>query len=315
MGHGEKIPLPEPTIRRQELGQELQALRKAAGFTLDQAARRIDVSPSKLCRIEGGYRSVTTDEIGGLLSIYDVDGPKRRQLLALAANCGERDWWQRNGLDPADRQRTLIALESRAERIVNVQPLVIPGLLQTGEYTRAMMAESGLLSDGEIEKNIVTRQSRQSVLLRRRPPKFMAVVHELALYQVIGGPDVRCRQLEQLLRWFEQPNIEIRILPNTGAHMGLSGAFDVLDLPGRGAVVFLENLTSSLFVEDPTDVDLYQRSVRSLTSRVLDEQHSYEMIATQARHLERGVSTHGADQLTRLDMAQEQPFGPPRELC
>jgi transcriptional regulator with XRE-family HTH domain len=309
-----KIPPPEATVRRQQLGQGLQALRKAAGFTLEQAARRIDVSPSKLCRIERGSRSVTTAEIGGLLSIYDVDGPQRRHLLELAANCGERDWWQRNGLDPTDRQRTLIALESRAERIVNVHPFVIPGLLQTGEYTRAMMTESGLLVEGEIEKNMLTRQNRQAVLTRGQPPRYLAIIHELALHQVIGGPDVRRRQLEELLQWFDQPNVEIRILPNAGAHAGLSGAFDVLELSGRGAVVFLENLTSSLFVEDPNDVDLYWRAVRSLSSRVLDEQRSYEMIATQARCLERGVNTYGGDQLTYVGVAQEQPFGPPGEL-
>lgn len=305
----------EPTIRRQELGQELLALRKASHFTLEQAARRINVSASKLCRIESGYRPVTTAELGGLLSIYGADGAKRTQLLALARNCDERDWWQRHCADLAERQRTLIALESRAERIVDVEIAVMPGLLQTSEYTRALMAESGIIPETEIAKNLTTRQGRHSVLLERQPPKLVVIIHELALHQMVGGPGVMRRQLEYLLQWSWQPHVVIQVLPNTGAHPGASGSFILLDLPKRSSVVFLENLTSSLFVEEHSDVEVYQHAVRNLTSRVLDERQSREMIATVAQRLEPGASTHGANELICLDMAQEPQIGPARGLC
>lgn len=107
-------------------------------------------------------------------------------------------------------------------------------------------------------KNLTTRQGRHSVLLERQSPKLVVIIHELALHQMVGGPGVMRRQLEHLLQWSWQPHVVIQVLPNTGAHPGASGSFILLDLPKRSAVVFLENLTSSLFVEERSDVEVYQ---------------------------------------------------------
>lgn len=272
----------EPTIRRQELGAELQRLRKAAGFTLDQAARRINVSASKLCRIEGGSRTATLDEIGGLLAIYTEDGATRTQLLALARDCGERGWWQHNYPEPHERQRTLITLESRADRIVAFEPIVVPGLLQTGEYTRALKEQSGMLTEDEIEYGMDERVRRQSVMLRRQPPNFLAIIDELALHRVVGGPDVLRRQLDYLVRASQQTHVTVQVIPNRGGNAGNLGPFTLIGQPERPPVVFVAQPASNLFIEQQDQVAVYRNVLENLLSAALDETQSRHLIATLA---------------------------------
>lgn len=135
---------PNPTVRGQELGEQLRALREQCGLNLHDAAEHLDASASKLSRIETGRCSPPVEDIGALLAIYGVRGDQRRDLLALAREAERRGWWQRDRPTFPERQRTLISLESRAEQIVTFDTVVVPGLLQTCEYTRALMEDSGL---------------------------------------------------------------------------------------------------------------------------------------------------------------------------
>lgn len=296
----------EPTIRRQELGSELQKLRKAARFTLEQAARRINISPSKLCRIEGGSRSATPDEIGGLLAIYTEDGATRTRVLALARDCGERGWWQHNGPETRDRQRTLITLESRADRIVAFEPIVIPGLLQTGEYTRAVMEQSGMVTESESDEGMHERLRRQSVMLRRQPPKILAVIDELALHRCVGKPEVLRRQLDHLAQVSQQPHITIRVIPNQRIHAGTMGPFTVIEQPERTPVVFVAQPASNLFVEQQDQVDAYQQVLENLLKAALDQTQSRDLIATMANTRTRERAPDEPYRTQYLEMAQEQ---------
>lgn len=299
-----KIPSPsEPTIRRQELGHQLQTLRKASQFTLEQAARRIAVSPSKLCRIESGQRKIATQELGGLLSIYDVDAAKRTELLALASNCGERGWRQRN---PPDRVGTLMALESRAERIVNFAGIVVPSLLQTLEYAQAIMLGSRMLSKAEIDDGVTGRLCRQSILMGRQPPEMLALVDELVLHRVIGDRDVLRRQLEHLVKLSQQRHISIRVIPNEGAHPGMTGDFELIEQSARSPVAFVEQPASSLFIEEPDDIKAYGQIVRGLSDAALDEPQSRCLISSLANACTRERAPDEADRSQHCDMAQEQ---------
>lgn len=195
----------DPTVRAEELGQALHALRVGTELTLADAGTMIDASASKVSRIEGGKRGVAVEDVAALLAVYRVTGPCRAELLALAREADRRGWWQRHRPDFPERQRTLISLEARAATITNFEGMNVPGLLQTGEYTRSMMIESGIVPDGEVEQRMVTRLDRHAVLRRRDAPKLVAIIDELALHRVVGGPDVMRRQLEYLVEQAANP--------------------------------------------------------------------------------------------------------------
>ncbi|QUH06116.1 helix-turn-helix domain-containing protein [Saccharopolyspora erythraea] len=281
---------PDPTVRGQQLGDELRTLRETNALSLADAAERIDASASKLSRFETGRRTLPVEDIASLLAVYGVKGTRRRELLALAREAERRGWWQRNHPDFAQRQRTLIALEARAARVINFETTVVPGLLQTGEYTRALMTESQAVPPEAVEQHMITRLNRHKVLLRERPPKLHVLIHELALHQMVGGRDVLRRQLEHLLECSARHNISIRVVANTGGHVGASGAFTLLQQHEGPSVVFLENLTSSLFVEERHEVDVYRDALRNLAARALCEEQSGELIAEMARHLDTEAS-------------------------
>lgn len=280
------------TLRCQELGEELRVLRESAGMNAAEAAKRIDVSPSKLSRIEHGWRNPPVEDVAALLAVYEVKGEKRRELLALAREAVQRGWWQRDRPDFGERQRTLISLESKADNIVNFEGMLVPGLLQTGEYTRAVLTEGMTLAEDEIEQSMVVRLRRHSVLLRQRPPDVLAIIDELALRRVVGGVNVLRRQMEHLVEAAVRPNIRIRIVPNSvRAHPGVTGSFAILTQAAGPSAVFLENMTSSLFLEEQAEVGTYRQAVRNLLSLALDETQSVEFIASLATRLETEASS------------------------
>jgi transcriptional regulator with XRE-family HTH domain len=281
----------DPTVRSQELGAELRALRESSGLTLTDSARHIDASVSKLSRIESGMGSPTGEDVSALLVVYGITGPKRREILALAREAERRGWWQRNRPGYADRLRTLVALESNAEAIVNFETVVVPGLLQTGEYTRAIMIECGYVPSHEVEERMVTRLHRHSLLRRARPPQLLGIIDEPVLHRRIGGRDVLRRQLEHLMNVASQPHIRIRVVPRSvAAHAGIDGAFTLLRRPHASPVVFLENLTSSLFLEESAEIDKYESALRTLSEQALDERQSVEMINALANRLDTEAS-------------------------
>ena len=277
---------PDPTVRGQELGAELRVLRESAGLSLAAAAHRIGASASKLSRFETGRRSIPLEDVAALLAVYGVTGARRGALLALAREADRRGWWQRDRPGFAERQRTLISLEARAERITSFEGMVVPGLLQTGEYMRAMLLDQRTVPEAEIEERMIARLRRHAILRKDRPPQLLAIIDELALQRVIGGRDVLRRQLEQLVETAARPNVAVRIVPNVGTHAASVGSFQILERSGGPNVVFLENLGSSLFLEERHEIELYRRSVRVLLDAALDEAQSLTLIVELARRLD-----------------------------
>ena len=277
---------PNPTVRGQELGEQLRALRDQCGLNLHDAAEHLDASASKLSRIETGRCSPPVEDIGALLAIYGVRGDQRRDLLALAREAERRGWWQRDRPTFPERQRTLISLESRADHIVSFEPVVIPGLLQTRDYTRALLKETLWVPGDQIEDRLAARHKRSSVLLRERPPELLALIDEMALERAVGGVEVLRGQLLRLAEMTAQPNIRILVVPSkTSGHSGLDGSFEILRQPAGNSVVFLENLTSSLFLEEESEVTNYRRATQNLFNHALSEQRSAELLTTLAQRL------------------------------
>lgn len=296
----------DPTVRGEELGYALRELREQAHLSLADVAARIDLSVTTLSRMENGKRTAATEDVAAMLAIYRTTGPQRSRLLALAREVDLRGWWQPDRPPFAQRQQTLISLESRAMAITNFEGMAIPGLLQTGEYSRSLMIECGHVPEEEVESRMVTRLRRHSILLRDRPPHLVALIDELALHRVIGGCDVLRRQLDHLVELSVRSNIDIRVIPNRRTHAGINGAFTVLRRRAGEPVVFLENLTSSLFLEERDEVERYQYAIRELLAHSLGAVESARHIAEQARALD-VEGTHPDEQrLQHADLAQEQ---------
>jgi len=287
------MALAHPTVRGQELGEELRALRDAAGCSLTVAGQRIDASASKICRIESGQVTATPEDVAALLAVYGVTGPQRRELLELAREAEKRGWWQRHLLDYQTCRNTLFNQEAKASTIINFELAVIPGLLQTPGYTRALTRdfEEGA-SDEKVEARVNFRQQRQARLTRPNPPNFLALIDEMALCRPVGGPEVFQHQLLHLLHAGERPNITVLVVPNDGrAHHGIDGGFIMLRKDGQSSLVYADNLVSSHYFEERVEVDEYASAIQRLSDRALDQQESMELIATLANPDEEVGST------------------------
>lgn len=274
------------TVRAEELGDDLRRLREQTGLSLERAGELIDASATKMSRIENGLREGSPEDVAALLAIYGCVGPRRAELLALAHEFERRGWWQRNKPDFAERVRTLINLENKADLIVNFEGMNIPGLLQTGEYTRALLQECQLVPHDEIENRMVIRMQRHTVLCRPKPPRLLALIDEMVLHRMVGGPDVMRRQLDYLVEAADAWNIALRVIPNSGAHAGVNGAFLLFKRATGHKAVFLENLTSVLILEEEHEIDRYEKAIRLLSKRALGGEESVQLITELARRLD-----------------------------
>jgi transcriptional regulator with XRE-family HTH domain len=280
------LPASDSTVRIEVLGEELRRLREACGLTLAEVVARIGISESYLSRFEKGRRVPSPEDVSALLVIYGVRGEDRSELLALAKRASQPGLWQRQGSYEA-RFATLKLLESRATALFEFQPLVIPGLLQTMPYAEAIVREVGMFSDQEeIDSRVVGRIHRQAVLRRGNAPMLLAVVAETALRPLVGGPTVMREQLHYLAEVAERPNITLRVVPAcVGAYPGLDGGFIRLRFNDRPSVVFLSNRTSSLFLEEPAEVNTYDRAIVELLSMAISEEDSLRLVVEMAATL------------------------------
>jgi transcriptional regulator with XRE-family HTH domain len=279
----------EPTVRRQELGKQLRVLRKKAGYTLDDAAKVINVSPSLVSRFETGHRAISPVDVSTLLGAYGTDSKKRDELLALAEESSEIGWWRPRKYE--QQRNSPLMLESKADSITSFELALIPGLLQTGEYTQALITEMDVISEPDFGDCMVSRMQRQSGLVRREPPKLLAIIDELALHRLVGGAGVLRRQLDYLVEESNRPNVSVRVVPNGGqAHTGVDGHFVLIHRPALPPVVFVETLTAGLFVADRAEVEMYESATRKLLTRALGEEESVSLVASVARRLDTEAS-------------------------
>ena len=273
-----------PTLRRRQLGQELRRLREAAGTTIDQVAERMECSASKVSRIETGQSGVSSREIRKILAAYEVDGPKGEELVEMAREAKQRGWWQLYGTVLTS---AYVGLEAAATELRSFEPLVVPGLLQTEEYARAMVhAGWPGASTEEVEQRIRVRMKRQSLLYQDDPLRLSIVLDEAALRRPVGGIDVMRRQLDRLLQAAELPHVTLQVLPlHAGAHGGMDGAFTILlfDEPANQNLVFAANGAGGLFLEKDEEIARYAGIFDGLRNGALSPRSSAEMIATLAK--------------------------------
>jgi transcriptional regulator with XRE-family HTH domain len=268
-----------PTVRRRELGALLKALRNAKGWTAEQVAERLLMSTSKLSRLETGQRGASARDIDDLCDLYEVDNGQRQHLLDLASEGKQRAWWQALGLTYS----RYVGLETAATSISDYGLGMVPGLLQTVDYARAIIRAAVPKWVPEVaEQRVQGRMARQRLLHSDNAPRFDTVVDESVLHRVVGSPDVMHAQLERLLELSKLPNVTLRVIPyGAGALPAGTNKFIILRfaLPAVPDVVFIEGLTEELYLDDPGEVEIYETTFRTLMQLAADPDATREMIA------------------------------------
>jgi len=276
----------EPTIRSRELGEGLRRAMEYAGFNQSSIARELEWSPGRVSRLLAGKRGGSVAEVSAFLATCGIRGREYNRLMALCTDNDRPGWLQQHGARLPKQLRTLMDHEDKATKIGDYQATLVPGLLQIGEYARALMKEAGTLPEEEIEDRVQARLGRQSLLSRSRPPRFRFFIHELVLHLPIGSAAVMSEQLHALLRASVRPYLSLRIVPaSRGAHAAINGSFRLMEFTSIKPVVYLESETSSLFLETPIEIDAYRKILSSLDASALDEGQSRELIAAVATEL------------------------------
>ncbi|MGC5566420.1 helix-turn-helix domain-containing protein [Streptomyces sp. FR-108] len=275
-----------PAVRRRKLGAHLRALRAHAGLTSGEAARLVGWHQSKVSRIETGRSGVKPADVRRLLDAYDVRDPELHELLVVLAGSdgdGRRHWWHAyRGLLPSTYS-DFISLESQADSMRTLENSVVPGLLQTPEYAREVTrAVVGGAHDGTVDALVEVRLTRQAVLRSNKPLRLSAVLDEAVLRRNVGGPDVMAGQLAWLQEAAHLPHVRIQVLPfGVGAHMGVTGPFVIFSFTNRSDldVVVLDHLTSSLYLEQKDDLQLYEAAFDSARGQALSPGDTLDFIA------------------------------------
>ncbi|GAB2919032.1 helix-turn-helix transcriptional regulator [Micromonospora polyrhachis] len=276
-----------PTVVGRGLGGELRQLRKARSLTALVVCKQLGWQPSRLSRMETGQQGIRPEDVASLLVVYGVIGAERKRLLAMTERAHERGWWERLGPGLTPWSKTFFQLEEQTSRLTSWEPMLVPGLLQTEDYTRAVMRAIGI-PEAEARVRVTARQSRQVILKRPQPPQLHAIVDEIALRRVLGDRRVMARQLRRLVELAESPHVRLQVLPfGVGGHPGLDGPFLILDFEREPSVVHQEPKMSSVFLEEPDQVAIFRRTADRLARMALSPARSVEFIARVAIEHER----------------------------
>jgi transcriptional regulator with XRE-family HTH domain len=259
-----------PTVLRMLLGSQLRKLREAKGISREEAGYLIRASESKISRMELGRVSFKQRDVTDLLEMYGVDdNDARAALVKLARDANSPGWWHKYSDVLPDWFSVYVGLEEAASLLRVYELQFIPGLLQTADYTRAIVerGQSAATAD-EIERRVALRAARQEMLAKPGAPRLWAVVDEAALRRPIGGPVVMRNQIERLIAATEEPNITVQVVPfDSGGHAAEGGAFTILRFPEAELpdVVYVEQLTSALYLDKREDVEKYGQVMDQLS--------------------------------------------------
>ena len=251
-----------------------------------QAAYLLGWSESWVSRLLSGKRGGSTLDVAAFLGACRVKGPERDRLLALCQNQHTPGWLQQHGSRLPKQLMTLINHEDKAVTIDDFQAIVVPGLLQTSEYARALISRSGNVPTKEVDERVAARLARQCLFSRDSRARFTFYVHEFVLRTPVGGPAVMFDQLHHLLRMSTSSYVTLRVVPaSLGVHTAMAGSFTFMEFAEFRPVTYLESTTSSLFLERPEETAAYRSILGALTETSLGEGESRELVATLATEL------------------------------
>ncbi len=278
----------EATVLRMLLGAQLRRLREAVGIPAEKAGYEIRASRSKISRMETGRVGLKIRDVEDLLTLYGVlDEPQRAKVITLAKRSREPEWWAKYNDILPDWFETYLGLESAAASIRSFEMQFVPGLFQTEDYARAVtrLGHQAAPAD-EIERRVGLRLKRQELLARAQPPRVWIVMDEAVLRRPLGGTAVMRAQLRHLVQAAQRPRVTLQVVPFArGGHAGASGSFSILrfeehDLPD---VVYIEQLTSAVYLDQRADIEHYLEVVDQLSGEALTPSDTMRFIEQAAQ--------------------------------
>ncbi|GDY31716.1 helix-turn-helix domain-containing protein [Gandjariella thermophila] len=270
------------TPKARALGRALRQAREDKKLTRRELGAKLNRDHGVISRWETAERTPRPDQVAQLLTVLGVNGERYDEIIALAYDNGEPSWVATTVAAQRQQLTAYVDLVEKATRIVQVEPLLVPGLLQTDGYIRAVMAD-GLPPDESAARTAI-RVGLRAVLKRPELTAYLALIGEAALYQQVGGPDVLRDQLRYLIASARHPKVELRILPfRTDWHPALDGPFVIVDAERSRPMVHLEGRTQSLLVSDAAVVTEYQRAAERVCEVALTAEESIAYIVHNSR--------------------------------
>ena len=275
-------------MRRRRLGIELRRLRDTVGLTIEQVAKRLEVSKPTVSRIETGRVSVKASTLRHLLDLYGVDEADREPLVTLARQGRQHGWWHKDADALPEWFEPYVGLEAEATGIRNFTIDLIPGMLQTERYAQAIFdAVRPPMTTRQAERGVAVRMARQQRLVEENPPALWAVIDQAALHRPIGSVEIMRDQLLRLVDLAALPNITVQVLPYTaGAHAALTCPFIILEFHNDPTVVYLESLTDGIYLDKASEINRYTLVFDHIRATALSEQKSVDLIVKAAKESE-----------------------------
>ncbi|CAM3611521.1 helix-turn-helix transcriptional regulator [Nocardiopsis gilva] len=244
---------------------------------------------SNLSKIEQAEsKTVPAKTLDRLLDLYKVTSPQTREALhALARDAQQRGWWSK--YKEIFKEQALPDFEAEASLIRTFEAQMIPGLLQTPEYTEALLMGRRYTAPDTIKRKVEARMARREILHTFNPAKLRAVIDEAALRRVIGDPSTHLEQLKHLLHMAQLPNVDVQILPfSAGSHAALGAPFTILDFPDPLdlPIVYVETASDGLFLEDPDEVEQHSATFGDAQGSAMSTAHSARFITEVLNSLE-----------------------------
>ncbi|TDD41354.1 helix-turn-helix domain-containing protein [Saccharopolyspora elongata] len=275
---------PAGSPKARNLGAELRKAREDVGITALRLAQKLEVSRARLQRWENGTTVPTPAEVASYLTYLNINGAERDRVVQLADEVDAGNWTTSDTSGARTELTTLIETERTCTEMVNVAPLLIPGLLQTDEYIRAVMGD---LDD--VENRVHLRLGRQSILTKRRnAPRYSVFISEWVLREPIGGPAVMADQLRHIVDMAKRENISVRVIPSGARtmHPAHAGMFVLFRFPKASPIVHLEHYGPASFLYNTKDVAIYERAEEVLRTVALSEAESASLMAKIATEME-----------------------------
>ncbi|WP_181188428.1 helix-turn-helix domain-containing protein [Actinopolyspora mortivallis] len=270
-----------PTARRRRLGAHLAELRENAGLSFAEVGEHMGASPQTIRNWEKGQASMKKMELAALMDLYDAPHEVRQTLEDARREGSKRSWWSTYRLP--EWFKPYVGLETDAALVCNFEQELIPVLLQTEDYARAIHTSGGHITDPEdVEKRVAARMQRQRRLLDKdNPLELRAVISEAALYRKVGGRKAWSEQLEHLLALGERPNVMFQVIPyEAGAHASMASGFTVLSFaePTDPDVAYMDGLLGGHVIEDNSDVTLLKNLFDELRSSAMPQRESIDLV-------------------------------------
>ncbi|MGI5132968.1 helix-turn-helix domain-containing protein [Pseudonocardia sp. CA-107938] len=275
--------MASPAVGRRRLALDLRRYRLASGRTIEEVAAHLECSPAKVSRMETGIVKVGPQDLRAILELYGVDGAERDALFGLVRQARARGWWEAYADVVPPGSARFYGLEDGAELIAQHVTSLVPGLLQTEGYARALMGSVPGLDPAVVDRRVELRLRRAALLERPEPPRLDVLLDEAVLRRAIGGPAVFAEQLRHLLAVADRPSVLLRVIEfDAPVHPAVGVSFTVFGFAGDpGGVVFREQLDANGFLDEPGAVATYRESLSKAAGVAAGPARSRELIAAR----------------------------------